>query len=55
MADVTYRLQNYAQHQYSAMERKLEQMAAEGWRLDKLGMLWRYRRAEPARVHYAVA
>lgn len=35
--------------------RHLEKMAARGWRLEKIGALsWRYGRAEPARVHYAV-
>ena len=35
--------------------RHLEKMAVRGWRLEKIGALsWRYGRAEPARVHYAV-
>lgn len=35
--------------------RHLEKMAAKGWRLEKIGALsWRYGRAEPAGVHYAV-
>lgn len=55
MANVTRRLHNYAPYQYTAIRRRLERMAAEGWRLEKIGLLWRYRRAEPAQVHYAVA
>jgi len=33
----------------------LSAMAARGWRLDRIGRIfWRYRRAEPAKIHYAV-
>lgn len=42
-------------YDYRGVEARLNAMAAKGWRLEKAGpQLWTYRRAEPARVHYAV-
>lgn len=50
-----YRMENLALYDYRGVERHLEAMAAKGWRLEHIGaQLWRYRRAEPARVRYAV-
>ena len=40
---------------FPAMERHLEKMAAKGWMIDKAdSAVWRYRRAEPKKVHFAV-
>ncbi|WP_312614460.1 DUF2812 domain-containing protein [Oscillibacter sp.] len=44
----------YEFYQDANIEEHLEKMASNGWRLEKIGFLWRYRRAEPARVCYAV-
>ncbi|WP_312280492.1 DUF2812 domain-containing protein [Oscillibacter sp.] len=44
----------YEFYQDANIEEHLENMAAKGWRLEKIGYLLRYRRAEPARVRYAV-
>lgn len=47
-------LLSYEFYQDADIAAHLEKMAARGWRLEKTGNLWRYRRAEPARVRYAV-
>ncbi len=44
----------YEFYQDANIEEHLENMAAKGWRLEKIGVLWHYRWAEPARVRYAV-
>jgi len=44
----------YEFYQDANIEEHLENMAAKGWRLEKIGLFWHYRRAEPARVRYAV-
>ena len=45
----------YQLFDYQGVERHLEAMAANGWRLDRIGTyFWQYRRAEPARLTYAV-
>lgn len=54
MRDVKYRLESYTLYDYRGVERHLEAMEAKGWRLEKTGNLWKYRRTEPKKVHYAV-
>lgn len=45
----------YQLYDYQGVERHLEAMAAKGWRLESIGnAFWKYRRAEPAQVTYAV-
>ena len=45
----------YLNFDYRGVEAHLSKMAARGWRLEKVGpWFWTYRRAEPARVTYAV-
>ena len=45
----------YQLYDYQGVERHLEAMAAKGWRLESIGnTFWKYRRAEPAQVTYAV-
>ena len=40
---------------FPAMERYLEKMAARGWMIDKADSpIWRFRRTEPKKVHFAV-
>ena len=54
MRNVKYRLESYTLYDYRGVERHLEDMEAKGWRLEKTGNLWKYRRTEPKKVHYAV-
>lgn len=55
MKDVKYRWNTPCLYDYRGVEEHLSAMAAQGWRLEKAGnSLWKYRRAEPARVRYAV-
>lgn len=54
MKHVKYRLESYTLYDYRGVERHLEDMEAKGWRLEKTGNLWKYRRTEPKKVHYAV-
>lgn len=55
MKDVKYRWNTLCLYDYRGVEEHLSAMAAQGWRLEKAGnSLWKYRRAEPARVRYAV-
>lgn len=56
MRDTKYRLETLYLYGYKHVEEHLSAMAARGWRLESVGAwLWKYRRAEPAKVHYAVA
>lgn len=55
MKNVKYRPENLSLYNYKSVEEHLAAMADKGWRLESVGArLWKYRRAEPARVHYAV-
>ena len=54
MINVKYRLEPYQIYDYQGVERHLADMAAKGWRLESIGLLWKYRRAAPAQVRYAV-
>ena len=50
-----YELADNLLFDYEAVEKHLEKMAAKGWRIDKINTnLWKYRKAEPAKVKYAV-
>ena len=55
MARWRYWPEQFLYYDGEGIARHLEKMAARGWRLEKIGALtWRYGRAEPAGVHYAV-
>lgn len=55
MKDVKYRMEMLCLYDYRGVEARLSAMAAKGWRLEKAGnTLWKYRRADPAAVRYAV-
>lgn len=54
MRNVKYRLETFTLYDYRGVERHLEAMEARGWRLEKTGTVWKYRRTEPKKVHYAV-
>ena len=55
MRDTRYRWNTFQLYDYRGVEDHLSAMAAKGWRLEKAGnTFWKYRRAEPAQVRYAV-
>ena len=55
MRDTRYRRNTFCLYDYRGVEEHLSAMAAQGWRLEKAGnTFWKYRRAEPAQVRYAV-
>ena len=54
MKDYKRKLVLFKPFDYEGIEKYLEEMAAEGWRLEKMEGLWRFKRSEPARVHYSV-
>lgn len=55
MKDVKYRWNTLCLYDYRGVEDHLSAMAAKGWRLEKAGnTLWKYRRADPVPVRYAV-
>lgn len=48
-------LVNFLLFDYEGVEAHLEKMAAKGWILDTVGQnVWKYRKAEPAKLKYAV-
>lgn len=55
MKNVKRRFENFNLYDYQGVEEHLSAMASRGWRLEKAGnQIWTYRRAEPAKVRYAV-
>ena len=55
MKNVTYRWESLSPFDLRGTAERLSAMAEKGWRLERIGRcFWRYRRADPARVHYAV-
>ncbi len=55
MKDLKYRWNTLCLYDYRGVEEHLSAMAAKGWRLEKAGnALWKYRRAGPASLRYAV-
>lgn len=56
MKQQKYELFDTAIYDYQFIQSHLTDMAAKGWRLDRISTLgiWRYRRSEPARVRYEV-
>ncbi len=55
MRTVLYRIEDYVLYDYAGVERHLAAMAAKGWRLESASdYLWKYQRAEPAKLTYAV-
>lgn len=49
-----YRPAQFYAYDHTGIQKHLEDMAAKGWLLDKMGFLWRYRRIEPQRLRFAV-
>ena len=55
MKHTSYRWNTYCLYDYRGVEEHLSAMTAKGWRLERAGNnLWKYRRAQPAEVLYAV-
>lgn len=51
-----YKCMDCAIYDYRGLQAELEEMAAKGWRLDRVTNygIWRYRAAEPAKVRYEI-
>lgn len=50
-----YEMPLYSFYDHTGMTTHLEEMAQRGWLLDKMsGMFWRYRKAEPQRLRFAL-
>ena len=55
MRETKLRMECFAPFDFQGAEKHLSAMAAKGWQVELMdGVFWKYRRAEPARVHYAV-
>ena len=55
MKDRKYELNRFSIYDSTAVQRHLEEMAAKGWMIRKLGMyLCQYERIEPRQLHFAV-
>ena len=55
MSNVKRCFANFSPFDQSTIETKLEEMAARGWMIQKLGNLfWTYERIEPQKLHFAV-
>lgn len=54
MRGVKYELNSYSFYDRTGIERHLEKMAARGWLIERLGSIWRYRRAEPKKLRFSV-
>ena len=55
MKDRKYELNRFSIYDTAAVQRHLEEMAAKGWMIRKLGMyLCQYERIEPRKLHFAV-
>lgn len=56
MKDIKKRFEIFSFYDHMGMERHLEEMAKQGWILERLtNSRWVYRRAEPQRVHVTVS
>lgn len=55
MKNAAYRAETLSPFDLQGTEEHLSAMAAQGWRLESIGhVFWKYRRAEPANIRYAV-
>ena len=55
MKTVKYCFWDYLLFDFAGVERRLSEMAAQGWYLDKTGItMWKFRRGEPRSVTFAV-
>lgn len=54
MKDVKRRLETFSLYDRAGIERHLAKMAEQGWMLEKIGLLWTYRRIEPQILTFSV-
>ena len=55
MKDIKYCFEQFAFYDQLAIQKKLEEMALQGWLVEKAGnFLWKYRHIEPKKLHIAV-
>lgn len=56
MKDAKRRFEWFSFYDHTGIERHLEEMAAQGWLLEKIGSFtWHYRRTEPKRLAFSVS
>ena len=54
MKDVKRRLETFSLYDRAGIERHLAMMAEQGWMLEKIGLLWTYRRVGPKKLTFSV-
>lgn len=55
MRNTKYLLNFYSMYDHTGIRKHLEKMAAKGWMLEKTGtFVWKYRRMEPEKLHFAI-
>lgn len=55
MSNVKYVVNTYSLYDHTGIQKYLEKMAGRGWMLEKTGTyFWKFRRIEPAKLHFAV-
>ena len=55
MSEIKKRLEHFAFYDHSGIAAHLEKMAQKGWMVEQPGnWLWRYKRIEPKKLHFAV-
>ena len=54
MKDVKRRVETFSLYDRAGIERHLAKMAEQGWLLEKIGLLWSYRRIEPKKLAFSV-
>ena len=56
MKDIKKKVEFFTFYDKTGIEKHLEQMAAEGWFLEKMSAFrWTYRRIEPKKIHFSVS
>ncbi len=56
MKDIKKKVEFFTFYDKTGIEKHLEQMAAEGWLLEKISAFrWTYRRIEPKKIHFSVS
>lgn len=54
MRDIKRRWEAFSFYDHTSIEAHLERMAEQGWLLEKVGLLWAYRRIEPKKLTFSV-
>lgn len=56
MKDIKKKVEFFTFYDKTGIEKHLEQMASEGWLLEKMSAFrWTYRRIEPKKIHFSVS